>query len=89
MSRSARKGRPDFGLRKNWYLNFVVHAVEALDLESVIGKEFRSKFWIPFDMLEEIMQATRDSSKFPNELVIKSIQRPYPLSMKVMAALRW
>ena len=47
--------------KTQWHLNYVVHAAEATNPESVIGKEFRSKFRIPFNMFEEILQATRDS----------------------------
>ena len=39
-------------------------------------------------MLEEILQETRNSEKFPDELVKKEGQRPHPLGMKVMTTLR-
>jgi hypothetical protein len=34
------------------------------------------------------LQATRDSGLFPDDLISKKGQKPHPLSMKVLAALR-
>ncbi len=81
----ARRLKPE---KTQWHFNYVEHAAEAADPESVIGKEFRAKFRIPFSMFEEILQATRDSGKFANDLLITGGPKPHPLSMKVMAALR-
>ena len=71
------------------HYNYVVHATEAADLNSVIGKEFRAKFRIPCQMFEEILQAPRESGLFPNDLVGKSGQKPHPFSLKVTATLNW
>jgi hypothetical protein len=83
--KEARRLKPE---KTQWHFNYVVHAAEAADPESVIGKEFRAKFRIPFSMFEEILQATRDSGKFANDMLVTSGPKPHPLSMKVMAALR-
>ena len=74
--------------KTQWHLNYIVNAAHASDPYSVIGKEFRAKFMIPFSMFEEILQATRESGKFPDDLSKKSGPRAHPLSLKVMAALR-
>ena len=83
--KAARLLQPE---RTQWYLNYIENNDEAADPESVIGKEFRAKFRVPYSLFEEILQATRDSGKFPDENVKKSGQGPHPLSLKVMACLR-
>ena len=83
--KAARLLQPE---RTQWYLNYIENKDEAADPESVIGKEFRAKFRVPYSLFEEILQATRDSGKFPDENVKKSGQGPHPLSLKVMACLR-
>ena len=83
--KAARMLQPE---RTQWYLNYIENKAEAADPESVIGKEFRAKFRVPYSMFEEIVQATRDSGLFPDELESKSGQKPHPLAMKVMACFR-
>ncbi len=69
-------------------LNYAVNSAHATDPESVLGKEFRAKFRIPFSMFEALLLATWDSGLFPNDLLIKFGPRPHLLSLEVMAALR-
>ncbi len=83
--KAARTLQPE---KSHGHYNYSVHSAEATDPKSAIGKEFRAKFRIPYTMFEEILQATRDSGLFPNDLVKEGGTRPHPLSLKVMAALR-
>ncbi len=63
--------------KTQWHFNYVLHATEATDPESVIGKEFRAKFRGPYSMFELILQATRNSGIFPDELIVKEGQKPH------------
>jgi hypothetical protein len=71
-----------------WHKNFIENAALAADPESVLGKDFRAKFRIPYTMFAEILEATRNSGMFPDDKVKKSGQKPHPLAMKLMGTLR-
>ncbi len=73
--------------RTQCYFNYIENKKEAADPESVIGNEFRAKFRVPYSMFEEILQATRDSGKFSDDMVDSSGQKPHPLSLKMMLSL--
>ena len=75
-------------MRTQWYLNFVENEDLAADPSTVLGRDFESKFRIPHRMFKEILDATRASGLFPDDLKPHGGQKPHPLSMKVMAALR-
>jgi hypothetical protein len=83
--KEARILRPEM---TQWYYNYIENKEQAADPESVIGKEFRAKFRVPYSMFEEILKATRDLGLFPDDEIRSSGQKPHPLSMKVMACLR-
>ena len=75
-------------VRTQWYLNFVENEDLAADPSTVLGRDFESKFRIPHRIFKEILDATRASGLFPDDLKPHGGQKPHPLSMKVMAALR-
>lgn len=86
-------GKKEWMLRPQstqWYLDYVEHAHLAADPSTVLGRAFRHKFRLPYDMYSEILQDMRASRRFPDDQarLRKRGQRPHPLSMKLMAALR-
>ena len=74
--------------RTQWCLNFVENADLAADPSTVLGREFKDKFRIPYYLFQEILEATRASGLFPDERSRHRGQKPHPLAFKVMAALR-
>ena len=71
--------------RTQWYLNFVENVDLAADPTTVLGREFKAKFRMPYSMFEEILDATRSSGLFSDDMKRQPGQRPHPLSMKVLA----
>ena len=74
--------------KTQWHLNFVENADLAADPTTVLGREFKAKFRIPYCMFEEILDATRSSGLFPDERKRQTGQKAHPLSMKLMAEFR-
>ena len=71
-----------------WHKDYVENEHLTRDPSTALGKEFRAKFRIPYNLFEDIVEATRASGLFPDEQVSRRGARPHPLSFKVMAALR-
>ena len=60
----------------------------ARDPTTVIGEEFEHKFRMPYKTFEQIVEETRKSGLFSDEVARKRGPKAHPLCLKVMAALR-
>ena len=75
--------------RTQWYLNYIEKEALVAQEGSVLNKEFRAKFRIPYSMFLDILAKARASGEFSDDLNHKKGgQKPHPLSLKLMAALR-
>ena len=74
--------------RAQWFLNVVENADLAADPTTVLGREFKPKFRIPYCMFEVLLDATRPSGLFLDERKLQRGQKAHPLSMKLMAEFR-
>jgi hypothetical protein len=74
--------------RTKFYKDYIENAELCRDPTQLLAKEFKQKFRVSYAMFEDILQATRESGLFPDDMIAKKGQRPHPLSMKVLAALR-
>jgi hypothetical protein len=74
--------------RTKFYKDYIENAELCRDPTQMLAKEFKHKFRISYAMFEDILQATRESELFPDDINLKKGQKPHPLSMKVLAALR-
>ena len=69
-----------------WWRRYLETPPQPCSLE---WSEFRKKFRVPYPMFEELVERTRNSGLFPNELARKRGRPPAPLALKVAAALRY
>jgi hypothetical protein len=75
-------------MRTKFYKDYIENAELCRDPTTTLGKEFKHKFRVSYETFEKIVKATRESGMFPDDLNPSSGQKPHPLSMKVLAALR-
>jgi len=75
-------------MRTKFYKDYIENAELCRDPTTTLGKEFKYKFRVSYETFEKILAATRESGVFPDDFNPSSGQRPHPLSMKVLAALR-
>ena len=74
--------------RTQFYLNYIENEDLARDPTTVLGREFKAKFRVTYATFKRFVDDTRASGLFVDEKAKKSGQKPHPLAMKVLAALR-
>ena len=57
--------------RTQWWLDYVEHEELAVDPGSVLGKELRHRFHVPFSMYRGFLAEMRLDSRFSNDMAAR------------------